>query len=61
MKWYLLLIWLAESLEVDDFQAKLDSLEGKWKTTVPGFHEWFPKASKSPFCRKGDTVSTRQF
>ena len=26
---------LAESLDADDFQAKLASLEGKWKTTVP--------------------------
>ena len=26
---------LAESLDADDFQAKLASLEGKWKTTAP--------------------------
>ena len=32
---------LPESLDGDDFQAKLASLVGKWKTTVPGFHEWF--------------------
>ena len=34
---------LAESLDADDFQAKLASLEQKWKTTVLGFHEWFLK------------------
>ena len=37
---------LAELLDVDDFQAKLASLEEKWKTTVPGFHEWFLKHRK---------------
>ena len=40
---------LAESLDADDFQAKLASLEGKWKTTVPGFHEWFLKHRKVLF------------
>ena len=39
----------AESLDTDDFQAKLASLEGKWKTAVPGFHEWFLKHRKVLF------------
>ena len=34
---------LAESLDADDLQAKIASLEGKWKATVRGFHEWFLK------------------
>ena len=40
---------LVESLEADDFQAKLAFLEEKWKTTVPGFHEWFLKHRKVLF------------
>ena len=40
---------LKESLDADDFQAKLASLERKWKTTVPGFHEWFLKHRKALF------------
>ena len=37
---------LAESLDADDFQAELASLEEKWKTTIPGVHEWFLKNQK---------------
>ena len=40
---------VAESLDTDDFQAKLVSLEGKWKTTVPELHEWFLKHRKVLF------------
>ena len=40
---------LAESLDVDNFQAKVASLEGEWKTTVPGFYEWFLKHRKVLF------------
>ena len=40
---------LEESLDADDFQAKLASIEGKWKTKVPGFHEWFLKHRKVLF------------
>ena len=39
----------AESLDADNFQAKLVSLDRKWKTTVPGFHEWFLKHRKVLF------------
>ena len=37
---------VVKSLDADDFQAKLAFLEGKWKATVPGFHEWFLKHGK---------------
>ena len=37
---------LAESLDADNFQAKLPFLEEKWRTAVPGFHEWFLKHQK---------------
>ena len=40
---------LAESFDADDSQAKLASLERKWKTTVPGFDEWFLKHQKVLF------------
>ena len=40
---------LAESLDLDDFHTKVASLEGKWKTTVPGFYEWFLKHRKVLF------------
>ena len=40
---------LEESLGPDDFQAKLASVEGKWKAKVPGFHEWFLKHRKVLF------------
>ena len=48
-KWYYYEYGLAESLDVDDFQAKVASLEGKWKTTVPGFYQWFLKHRKVLF------------
>ena len=37
---------VVKSLDADDFQAKLAFLEGKWKATVPGFHEWFLEHQK---------------
>ena len=37
---------LVESLDTDDFQAELASLQEKWKTTIPGVHEWFLKHQK---------------
>ena len=37
---------VVKSLDADDFQAKLAFLEGKWKATVPGFHEWFQEHRK---------------
>ena len=37
---------VVKSLDADDFQAKLALLEGKWKATVPGFHEWFQEHRK---------------
>lgn len=32
---------LAESLDCDDFTAKLLSLQDKWESLVPGFYSWF--------------------
>ena len=40
---------LVESLDAENFQSKLASLEEKWKTTVPGFYEWFLKPQKVVF------------
>ena len=37
---------LAESLDANNFHAKLPFLEEKWKTTVPEFREWFLKHQK---------------
>ena len=48
-KWYLLCYGLADSLDADNFQAKLASSEEKWKNRVPGFHEWFLKHWKFLF------------
>ena len=48
---------LAQSSDVENFQAKLASLEKTWKTTAPGFHEWFLKHQKVHFEEKSDTVS----
>ena len=32
---------LADAENVDDFKARLDSLQPAWDNIVPGFHHWF--------------------
>ena len=51
---------LAESLDAENFQARLPFSEEKWKTTVPRFHEWFLRHRKVKKKKKRDTVSVRQ-
>ena len=40
---------LAESYDTDDFNAKLISLEEKWKALIPGFYGWFDISRKTLF------------
>ena len=32
---------IAEAIDPDDFNTKLDSLEDRWEALCPGFHQWF--------------------
>ena len=32
---------LADAMDEEDFQVKLDSLRESWDNLVQGFHEWF--------------------
>ena len=38
---------IAEAIDPDDFNAKLDSLEDRWEALCPGFHQWFIRNSFS--------------
>ena len=40
---------IAEAIDPDDFNAKLDSLEDRWEALCPGFHQWFVQNRKSLF------------
>ena len=40
---------IAEAIDPDNFNAKLDSLEDWWEAPSPGFHQWFVKNRKSLF------------
>ena len=41
---------LADAMDEEDFQVKLDSLRESWDNLVPGFHEWFQKNREKLFC-----------
>ena len=40
---------IAEAIDPDDFNAKLDSLEDRWEALCPGFDQWFVRNRKSMF------------
>ena len=40
---------LADSADLDDFHAKLESLQQEWHRLCPGFHKWFCKKQKPIF------------
>ena len=40
---------IVEAIDSDDFNAKLDSLEDRWESPCPGFHQWFVRNRKSLF------------
>ena len=40
---------LASAEDADDFKAKLESLEEKWKTIAPSFHGWFTRVRSKQF------------
>ena len=34
---------LADSIEKNDFEVRLESLRSIWETLCPGFYEWFSR------------------
>ena len=40
---------LADSINPDDFHAKLESLQEEWHRPCPGFHKWFSEKRKPTF------------
>ena len=40
---------IAEAIDPDDFNAKLESLEDRWEALSPGFHQWFVRNRKFLF------------
>ena len=40
---------IVEAIDPDDFSGKLDSLEDRWKSLCPGFHQWFVRNRISLF------------
>ena len=41
---------LADAMDEEEFQVKLDSLRESWDNLVPGFHAWFRKNCEKLFC-----------
>ena len=41
---------LADAMDEEDFQVKLDYLRELWDNLVQGFHEWFRKSYEKLFC-----------
>ena len=42
---------IAEAIDPDAFNAKLDSLEDRWQILCPGFHQWFVRNRRSLFLK----------
>ena len=40
---------VAEALDEDDFNVKLQSLKDHWESLCPGFYDWFKKTRVSQF------------
>ena len=40
---------IAEALDEDDFNVKLQSLKDRWESLCPGFFDWFKKTRVSQF------------
>ena len=40
---------IVESIDRDNFNAKLDSLDDRWESLCAGFHQWFVQNRKSLF------------
>ena len=43
---------LAEALDEDDFNIKLQSLKDRWESLCPGFFNWFKKTRVSQFLKR---------
>ena len=43
---------IVEAIDPDNFIAKLDSLEDRWESFCPGFHQWFIRDRKSLFLER---------
>ena len=50
---------LADALDEDDFDVKLESLKTVWEQRAPGFHEWFRKNRSEKF-KTSLVLSSRQ-
>ena len=47
-KW-VLIFWLADAIDVSDFNVKLESLKFSVRCIAPGFHSWFVRKKATIF------------